>query len=96
VKLSQFNDLCVREWAKPRRGDVVSLHLTEASAAELRDDALLNGAQNTCVVPPIDAVVNPVTRTVATIRIKKTGVRDTVRVMVMGGTYRQTWWPASP
>lgn len=43
----------------------------------------------------IEQVVNPVTRTVVKIRTKPGGARETARVRVMGGTYRQTWWPAS-
>ena len=46
MKLAEFNALCDREWAKPKRGDVVSLLLTGPSAAELCVD-LLAGVSGT-------------------------------------------------
>jgi hypothetical protein len=108
VKLSQFYDLCAREWAKPRRGDVVSLCLTEASREELARDVIASGALTGFPaarheIPScsrvqdwaVSTVVNPVTRTTVAIRTKKTGTRDTARVAVMGGTYRQAWWASS-
>jgi hypothetical protein len=108
VKLAEFNDLCDREWAKPKRGDVVSLLLTGPSAAELARDALVNGTPDLSLLriqkselpairtgAGISRVVNPVTRTVVEIKTKEGGTRETARVRVMGGTYRQTWWRAS-
>ena len=78
------------------------------SAAELCRDVLMDRAYDSCMLlieeselPAIRAgacisrVVNPVTRTVVKIRTKPGGKRETARVRVMGGTYRQTWWPAS-
>jgi hypothetical protein len=109
VKLRQFNDLCDREWAKPKRGDVVSMRLTAASHHELVGDMAMNPDR---VITPllwdIDKadlpairegraampVVNPITRTQVRITIRAGGKRDTARVCIMGGTYRQTWWPA--
>jgi hypothetical protein len=106
VKLAEFNALCDREWAKPKRGDVVSLLLTGPSAAELCAD-VLSGVPGFGFLPddpdaavgPVGAIVremiNPITRTAVKVRVKKGGVRETARVSVMGGTFRQTWWPAS-
>ncbi len=88
MRLSDFHDLCWREWCRPRRGDVVSVLLTEASHEELAADVL---------APPeavVSEVVNPVTRTAVKVRVRPGGDRDSARVAVMGGTYRQTWWPA--
>jgi hypothetical protein len=106
MKLSQFYDLCDREWAKPRRGDVVSLCLTEASREKLAIDVIANGAPmgypllvekselaGIAAGAAVNTVLNPVTRTVVVIRARKGGTRDTARVRVMGGTFRQTWWP---
>ena len=108
VRLAEFYALCDREWAKPKRGDVVSLRLTEAGRRELVNDVLVNGTDDSfelrikkSELPAIRAgadinqVVNPITRTVVKIRTRKNGVRETARVRVMGGTYRQTWWPVS-
>ena len=108
MKLDQFNALCVREWEKPKRGDIESVCLTGAGAAELCRDVLMDRTYDSCMLlieeselPAIRAgacisrVVNPVTRTVVKIRTKPGGQRETARVRVMGGTYRQTWWPAS-
>jgi hypothetical protein len=108
VRLAEFYALCDREWSKPLRGDIESLRLTEAGRRELVNDVIVNGAQDNLVLhierselPAIRAgagisqVVNPITRTVVKIRTKKTGSRETARVRIMGGTYRQTWWPAS-
>jgi hypothetical protein len=108
MKLAEFYALCDREWAKPKRGDVVSLLLTGPSAAELALDSLMNSTRDgfelniqESELPAIrsgagiNRVVNPITRTVVEIRVKKDGVRETARVRVMGGTYRQTWWPAN-
>jgi len=111
MKLAEFNALCDREWAKTARGgrgDVVSLCLSGPGAAELSTDIIVNPQQSGHILH-IDAgeaaalragaglrqVVNPVTRTVVKIRTKPGGKRETARVRVMGGTYRQTWWPAS-
>ncbi len=105
MKLAEFNALCEREWSKPRRGDIESLCLTEAGREELVRDVLIDGAWDSCMLliepselPAIGAginrVVNPITRTVVKIGTKKSGIRETARVRVMGGTYRQTWWPA--
>ena len=108
MKLAEFNALCDREWAKPKRGDVVSLCLTEASHEELHSDVILTGVHfghevllekedlpRITAGYPIGAVVNPITRSVVKIRTKASGSRETARVRVMGGTYRQTWWPAT-
>ena len=108
MKLAEFHALCDREWAKPKRGDIESLCLTETGARELVNDVLMGGAWDSCLVfieeselPAISAgagiseVVNPITRTVVKIRTKKDGIRETARVRVMGGTYRQTWWRAA-
>lgn len=108
MKLAEFNALCDREWAKPKRGDVESLRLTEAGRRELVNDVLVNGVQDNLVLhierseiaairagAGISQVVNPITRTEVKIRTRKTGVRETARVRVVGGTYRQTWWPVS-
>ena len=110
MKLAQFNALCDREWAKQDRGgrgDVVQLTLTEASADELSRDMLLNPQQfghvlyiTTDDVASIAAgevfrqIVNPITRTLVKIRTRNGAERETARVRVAGGTYRQTWWPA--
>ena len=108
MKLAEFNALCDREWAKPQRGDVESLHLTEAGRRELVTDMLMDGALGSCMLlveeselpairagAGINTVVNRITRTDVEIRTKKSAVRETARVRVMGGTYRQTWWAAS-
>ena len=111
MKLAEFNALCDREWAKPKRGDVVSLILTEASLQELSQDVIMaDWAHGTHVLYPppglgdgsplragtaVDRVINPVTRTIVKISTKKDGDRESARIRVMGGTYRQTWWPAS-
>jgi hypothetical protein len=84
VKLSQFYDLCDREWAKPRRGDVVSLCLTEASREELAIDAIACGAPagypllagkselaGIAAGAAVSTILNPVTRTVAAIRAQE-------------------------
>ena len=105
MKLAEFNALCDREWAKPKRGDVVSLLLTGPSAAELCVDLLTGVPGYGFLVDDPDAaagpvgalvseIVNPVTRTPVKIRVKKDGTRETARVRVPGG-YRQTWWPTS-
>lgn len=110
MKLAEFNALCDREWAKRDRGgrgDVVSLCLTGPSAAELSADLLMN-PQHFGHFLYVDAdevgdlragafltkAVNPITRSVVTIRTRPGGRRETARVRVPGG-YRQTWWPAS-
>ena len=108
MKLADFNALCVREWEKPQRGDVASLCLTEVGHEELSRDMIMTGVDfghelrlekedlpRISAGGPIGAVVNPITRTVVKIRTKMDGSRETARVRVMGGTYRQTWWPAS-
>lgn len=108
MKLAEFNALCEREWNKPRRGDIESLSLTGPGAAELCRDVIMDGSNWVHGLPVemaelpairagagINRVVNPITRTVVKIRTKKDGARETARVRVMGGTYRQTWWPAS-
>jgi hypothetical protein len=107
VKLEQFYALCVREWGKAKRGDVVSLSLTEAGHEELSRDVIMTGVHwghevllekedlpRISAGGPVGAVVNPVTRSVVKIRTKKTGSRETARVRVAGGTCRQTWWAA--
>jgi hypothetical protein len=107
VKLAEFKDLCDREWAKTDRGgrgDVVALVLTEASRSELADDVIVNPQQfghilhikadDASDLPPISQVVNPITRSVVTIRTRADGKRETARVRTPFG-YRQTWWPAS-
>lgn len=103
MKLADFNALCAREWNKPRRGDVVSLRLTEASRQELHQDALVNGspfrgmrmtAEECARLRAgglLEQLPNPVTRTVVKIQTKPDGERDTARVAVVGGTYRSTW-----
>jgi len=107
MKLAQFNALCEREWEKQARGgrgDVVALTLTEASADELKLDMLLSpqpfGHIREFVTEDdlrdsISCVINPITRTPVKVRTKPDGERETARVLVMGGTYRQTWWPAA-
>jgi hypothetical protein len=111
MKLAEFHALCGREWEKKDRGgrgDVVSICLTEAGREELVRDVLVS-AEPLSILLRIDksglpaiaagagitSVANPVTRTDVRIRTKKTGRRETARVCVMGGTYRQTWWPAT-
>jgi hypothetical protein len=109
VKLADFNALCDREWRKPRRGDVVSIRLAPESAAELAGDVAIAGGDPCHPLVlyiseediaaeaaglAITRLTNPVTRTVVKIRAKQGGERDTARVAVMGGTYRQTWWAA--
>lgn len=108
MKLAEFNDLCWREWGKPRRGDVVSLSLTGPGAAELAADVLTQPQAASCLVlmdeeeaeriragARVSGAVNPVTRTVVKVKVKPDGPRETARVAVMGGTYRETWWAAS-
>ena len=104
MKLDQFHALCDREWAttdRGGRGDVVMLTLTEASAEELKIDALINPQQFGHILHiseddlrrAISCVVNPITRTPVKVRTRN-GKRETARVRVPSG-YRQTWWPAT-
>lgn len=105
MKLAQFRELCDREWDKPRRGDVVSLLLTEASRQELTTEVLAD-APEMCSLwlteaelaavrrGELPAIPNPVTRTAVRIRTGKSAVRDSARVRLSGGTYRNTWWPS--
>lgn len=108
MKLAEFNDLCQREWDKPRRGDVVSVSLTGPSAAELASDVLTQPQPASCLLllreeeaaamtagAAVTEIPNPVTRTTVKIRVKAGGRRETARVRVMGGTYRETWWPVA-
>ena len=108
MKLAEFNALCDREWAKPKRGDVVSLVLTEAGHEELSRDLLLHpqhfghilyiDAEDIASIRaggPMRQIVNPITRSVVNIRTKPDGKQESARVRVMGGTCRRTWWPAS-
>ena len=108
MKLAEFDDLCQREWDRSRRGDVVSVSLTEASYEELGADIHASAPRlpydlqdepcachpHVIMSHPI-ALVNPVTRTQVGIRVKASGAHDTARVRVMGGTCRETWWPAT-
>lgn len=68
MKLSEFNDLCDREWANGR-SDVVALRLTDESYKELAEDALIRGAAGAPVLLPLGEMLNPVTRSV----VKVTG-----------------------
>jgi hypothetical protein len=111
VKLAEFNALCEREWEKRDRGgrgDVVRLTLTEAGYEELSADILADQSRLPFDLPPEPcachphilmvhpiALVNPITRTQVGIRVKKSVGRETARVRVMGGTCRETWWPAT-
>jgi hypothetical protein len=49
VKLSQFYDLCDREWGQESRGDVRALSLTDASYEELRGD--FTGSESSPISP---------------------------------------------
>ena len=93
------------------RGDVVLLTLTGPGAAELTADVLGDHSAAFIPLPPhiapeeaaefragasLGELLNPITRTVVKIKTKEGGTRETARVRVMGGTYRSTWWAASP
>jgi hypothetical protein len=111
VKLAEFNALCGREWekrARGGRGDVVALHLTGPSAAELSADVLVNPQETGRILrmTPGEAEAeatgaalthlrNPVTRSAVQVIVKVSGNRESARVRVMGGTCRRTGLPAS-
>lgn len=60
MKLAEFNELCDREWRRSR-ADILELRLTDDSRKQLAADS------GFCHGDDIDAVVNPVTRTIATV-----------------------------
>ncbi len=67
MKLTEFRELCQREWGEAR-SDIVGLRLTDESYAELASDVLTAaepiGWPMTLSAEPACEVVNPVTRSV--------------------------------
>jgi hypothetical protein len=98
MKLAEFNALCDREWTKQDRGgrgDVISLRLTEPGWEELSREVAASMERGFFSLGSLSGIVNPVTRSPVRVAVRKGGKRETARVRVMGGTCRQTWWPAS-
>jgi hypothetical protein len=67
MKLTEFNDLCLREWGEAR-GEVTSLSLTDESYEELAADT----------TKALAAVVNPLTR--AEVKVTAGAATDTAEV----------------
>jgi hypothetical protein len=91
VKLDQFNALCYRAWAMESRGDIIALHLTDASYAELEREVLADGAlpgfrlfiekreaPGAYRTPPLACLQNPVTR--SPVEVTGGAARDTAEV----------------
>ncbi len=53
MKLAAFKDLCDREWAKPQRGDVQALHLTDESLLELNCEVILASGSEPWLMPMV-------------------------------------------
>lgn len=77
MKLTEFRELCEREWGEAR-GDVTGLSLTDESAEELWRDKLMQGFQDEEILLPSDQLFNPVTRTI--VKITKGADEDTASV----------------
>ena len=50
MKLSEFRELCDREWGEAR-GDVIGLCLTDESAGELHRDVIMDGSMSAVPFP---------------------------------------------
>lgn len=90
MKLTEFNELCIREW-EDRHGDILKLYLTPDSAHELSCEQLLAGGVEQMVLyvrqdqladiaagAVLTHMVNPITRTA--IEIVVNDYRDGVEV----------------
>jgi hypothetical protein len=97
VKTAEFNDLCYREYEQDK-GDVVRLHLTQESYAELLTEVLggdgLEVAAGGTPLPDgvygarLDAMTNPATRTVTKVIPARPFVPDTAEVTGPAGKGR--------
>lgn len=101
MKLDQFNDLCQRLWGENGVfSDVIALHLTGESQAELSADAATSGPveinggpfeTGTRVGVRCDEITNPVTRSV----VKVTGGADEDAVTMQTGINFSTGEPVT-
>lgn len=105
MKLDQFNDFCQRMWGNSGVfSDVVALHLTDESQAELSANAINGSAFDYQLDSPfggepktttaglrVDKLVNPVTRSV----VKVTGGADEDTATVQAGIDFSTGEPVT-